>query len=306
MSAPATAVASSGERFVRVGPLELCYEAFGAADAPALLLVMGLGSQMILWEEGFCRQLAARGYLVIRFDNRDVGRSTVLHGARVPSLRELILRDRRAAAYSLDDMAADAVGLLTALGIQRAHVVGASMGGMIAQLIAINHPERTASLTSIMSHTGRPWVGLPHLRALPAVLRRARADRDGYIEDFVATMRRIGARTNPTPVARLRELAGRAWERGYHPAGTARQLAAIQTAWDRTRLLGRLQLSALVIHGRQDPLVRPSGGRATARAIPGARLLMLDGMGHDLPPPLWPAIVDAIARLADDAGAQRP
>jgi pimeloyl-ACP methyl ester carboxylesterase len=234
---------------------------------------------------------------VIRFDNRDVGRSTVLEGARVPTLRELVLRDRRAAAYSLDDMAADAVGLMSALGVERADVVGASMGGMIAQLIAINHRERVASPTSIMSHTGRLWVGLPHPRVLPLVLRRPSADRDGYIDAFVATMRAIGSRTNPTPEQRLRGLAARAWARGYHPSGTSRQLAAIQTAWDRTKLLRRLEVPALVIHGREDPLVRPSGGLATARAIPKARLLMLDGMVHDLPRPLWPAIVDAIARL---------
>jgi pimeloyl-ACP methyl ester carboxylesterase len=296
MNAPTRTDVFTEERFAHVGALELCYQTFGDHGSPALLLVMGLGSQMIVWEDDFCRALADRGRLVIRFDNRDVGRSTILRDARVPTLRELILRDRRAAAYSLDDMAADAVGLLTALGIERADVVGASMGGMIAQLIAINHPGRVASLTSIMSHTGRPWVGLPHPRVLRLVLRRARSDREGYIEDFAATMRAIGARTNPTPEQHLRELAARAWERGYHPAGTSRQLAAIQTAWDRTRLLRRLEVPALVIHGREDPLVSPSGGRATARAIPGARLLLLDGMGHDLPRPLWPAIVDAIAR----------
>jgi pimeloyl-ACP methyl ester carboxylesterase len=292
------ACASSGERFATAGSIELCYETFGPQDAPAVLLVMGWGSQMILWEEPFCAALAARGLRVVRFDNRDTGRSTIMRDARVPTLREVLWRDRRAAAYSLDDMAADAVGLLDALAIGRAHVVGASMGGMIAQLLAINHGPRVATLTSVMSHTGRPWIGLPHPRTLPLVFRRARADREGYVEDFLATMRAIGSRTNPPSEEALRELGGRAFDRGYHPAGTARQFAAIQTAWDRTRQLARLRLPALVIHGREDRLIQPGGGRATARAIPGARLLMLDGMGHDLPRSHWPTFVEEIARLA--------
>jgi pimeloyl-ACP methyl ester carboxylesterase len=291
----------SGERFARVGELTLCYETFGPENAPAVLLVMGLGSQMILWEEEFCAALVARGSRVIRFDNRDVGRSTIFRDAPPPPLRQLLARDRRAAAYSLDDMAADAVGLLDQLGIERADVVGASMGGMIAQLLAINHPTRVRSLTSIMSSTGRPWVGLPQARMVRLLLRRARADREGFIEDFSATLRAIGSRTYPPDPLLLRELAARCWERGYHPAGTARQLAAIMTAWDRTDALRRLRLPALVLHGREDALIRPSGGRATASAIPGARLVMLAGMGHDLPRPLWPLIVDAIAALLERA-----
>jgi len=292
---------ASGERFAPVGEVTLCYETFGPEDAPALLLVMGLGSQMLLWEEEFCAALVARGSRVIRFDNRDVGRSTVLHEAPAPTLRQLLARDRHAAAYSLDDMAADAVGLLDHLGIERADVVGASMGGMIAQLLAINQPSRVRSLTSIMSSTGRPWVGLPKARMVRLLLRRARSDREGFIEDFSATLRAIGSRTYPSDAGLLRELAARCWERGYHPAGTARQLAAIMTAWDRTDALRRLRQPTLVIHGREDPLIRPSGGRATARAIPGARLVMLAGMGHDLPRPLWPLVIDAIATLVERA-----
>jgi len=288
----------SGERSVRVGEIELCYETFGSADGRPMLLVMGLGSQMILWEEDFCAALAAQGRMVIRFDNRDCGRSSVIADAAPPTLRQLILRDRRAAAYSLDDMAQDAVGLLDALGIEAADVVGASMGGMIAQLIAINQRRRVRSLTSIMSSTGRPWVGLADPRVLRLILRRPSRDRDGYIADFTRTMRAIGSRTHPADERALREVAARCYDRGYHPAGTARQMAAIQTAWDRTAALRRLRLPALVIHGREDRLIHPSGGRATARAIPGARLLMLAGMAHDLPRPLWGEILGAIGQVA--------
>jgi pimeloyl-ACP methyl ester carboxylesterase len=293
-----SAIASSGEQTASVGELELCYESFGPEDAPPLLLVMGLGSQMILWEEDFCAALVAQGRRVIRFDNRDVGRSSIIRSAPAPTLRQLMLRDRRGAAYSLDEMAEDAVGLLDALEIESADVVGASMGGMIAQLMAINHPRRVRSLTSIMSSTGRPWVGLPKAGLLLMILRRPSSDREGYIEDFTRTMRAIGSRTNPVEERALREIAGRCYERGYHPAGTSRQLAAIQTAWDRTGALRRLRLPALVIHGREDRLIHPSGARATARAIPGARLLMLDGMAHDLPRPLWGEILAAIGAVA--------
>ncbi|MDQ6607240.1 MAG: alpha/beta fold hydrolase [Actinomycetota bacterium] len=277
-----------------MGDVELCYETFGADDAPALLMVMGLGSQMLVWEDEFCATLAGHGFRVVRFDNRDNGRSTIFGQAKPPTLRQLMLRDRRGAAYALDDLAADAVGLLDHLGIGSAHVVGASMGGMIAQLVAINHPERADSLVSIMSSTGSWRVGLPRPNLLPLILRRPRKDREGYIEDMVKTFRAIGSKRYPTPEAELRSLAERCFERGISPAGTARQLAAIQTAPDRTPKLRQLRLPATVIHGSRDPLIMPSGGRATAKAIPGAKLLMLDGMGHDLPRPLWPQIIEAI------------
>lgn len=295
---PQSAPGGSGEQFVKVGELELCYETFGPEEAAPMLLVMGLGSQMILWEEEFCAALVAQGRRVIRFDNRDVGRSSIIRSAPPPTLRQLFLRDRRGAAYSLDEMAADAVGLLDALEIESADVVGASMGGMIAQLMAINHRRRVRSLTSIMSSTGRPWVGLPNARTLPLILRRPSSSREGYIEDFTATMRAIGSRTYPPDERALRDVAGRCYERGYHPAGTSRQLAAIQTAWDRTAALRRLRLPALVVHGREDRLIHPSGGRATARAIRGAKLLLLAGMAHDLPRPLWGEILRAIDAIA--------
>ncbi len=292
------------ERMVRVGEIELCYETFGADDAPAMLMVMGLGSQMLVWAEAFCATLAGHGFRVIRFDNRDNGRSTIFRDAPPPTLRQLMLRDRRGAAYTLDEMAADAVGLLDQLGIERAHVVGASMGGMISQLIAINHPDRVHSLVSIMSTTGNRRVGLPKPKMIPLLLRRPRKDREGYIEDLVATFRAIGSKRYPAPEPELRALAGRCFERGVSASGTARQLAAIQTAPDRTPKLRRLRLPATVIHGSSDPLIRPSGGRATAAAIPGAKLLILDGMGHDLPRPLWPQITDAILETAAAARAR--
>ncbi len=289
---------SSGERIARAGAVELCYETFGPEQARPLLLVMGLGSQMIFWEEEFCGMLVERGFRVIRFDNRDVGRSTIFRDGRSPTLRQLLLRDKRGSAYPLAELADDAVGLLDALGVPRADVVGASMGGMIAQLVAINHPERVRSLVSIMSTTGSRRVGNPQPAMLLRLLKRARQDREGYIADLVETLQAIGSKTNPTDPAALRELAARAYDRGYQPAGTARQLAAINTTVDRTRQLGSLRLPATVIHGTEDPLIRPSGGRATARAIPGANLLMLPGMGHDMPRALWPEIADAIARTA--------
>jgi pimeloyl-ACP methyl ester carboxylesterase len=295
----------SREQFARVGEVDLCYETFGADDAPPLLLVMGLGSQMLVWDDEFCATLAGHGFRVIRFDNRDNGRSTIFRQARPPKLRQLALRDRRGAAYSLDDLAADAVGLLDHLGIDSAHVVGASMGGMIAQLIAINHPDRARSLVSIMSTTGNWRVGLPRPKMLPLLVRRPPKDRDGYIEDLMRTFRAIGSKRYPPPDAALRSLAERCFARGVTPAGTARQLAAIQTAPDRTAKLRRLRLPATVIHGSSDPLVMPSGGRATAAAIPGARLLMLDGMGHDMPRELWPQIIEAIRQTAAAAAEAR-
>ncbi len=287
------------EQFASVGELKLCYQTFGADDAPPMLMVMGLGTQMVLWDDELCETLAGRGLRVIRFDNRDIGRSTILRDRGVPSLRQLALRDGRGVPYSLDDMAADAAGLLDALEIESAHVVGASMGGMIAQLIAINHPERVRSLVSIMSTTGSRRVGLPRAGMIPRLVRRPRPDREGYVSDMVSTLRAIGSKRYPSETERLRRLAERCYERGHDRTGSSRQLWAIQTARDRTAELRGLRLPATVIHGADDPLVRLSGGRATAKAIPDARLLVLDGMAHDLPRPLWPEIVDAIVETAE-------
>lgn len=279
-----------------MGKLTLCYETFGGSEAPPLLLVMGLGSQMILWDDEFCERLAAHGFWVIRFDNRDIGRSTILREAPIPQRWQLLTRDSRGAAYSLNEMAADAVGLLDHLKIGAAHVVGASMGGMIAQLIAVNHPDRVLSLVSIMSTTGNRRVGRPHPRVALRMLRKARRDREGYIADHIETYRLIGSKGFDFDEKHKRERAERCFDRGIHPAGTARQMAAIMAAPDRTQLLGQLRLPTTVIHGDADPLVNVSGGRATAEAVPGAKLVILPGMGHDLPQELWPQIIDAIVR----------
>jgi pimeloyl-ACP methyl ester carboxylesterase len=259
---------------------------------------MGLGAQMILWDDDFCRALADRGFLVIRFDNRDVGRSTILRDAPVPTRRQLMFRDRRGASYSLDDMAGDAVGLLDRLRVGAAHVVGASMGGMIAQLLAIHYRRRVRSLVSIMSTTGNRRVGQAHPRMWGRMLRRPPRDREGYVASFVETYQVIGSRRDPGDDDRLRAQAERSFERGLHPAGAARQLAAVLTAYDRTPLLRELELPTTVIHGSADPLVSASGGRATAAAVAGARLMVVPDMGHDLPPRLWPQIIDAIAQNA--------
>jgi pimeloyl-ACP methyl ester carboxylesterase len=277
-----------------VGQVTLCYETFGSPEAPPLLLIMGLGSQMILWDDEFCRRLAAHGFFVIRFDNRDVGRSTIMREAPVPKQWQLVTRDPRGAAYTLDDMAADAVGLLDHLDLSAAHVVGVSMGGMIAQLLAVNHPECVLSLVSIMSTTGARRVGRPQPRVAMRMLRRARLDREGYIEDHLETYRTIGSRAFDFEAEHKRARAGRCFDRGIHPAGSARQLAAIMAAPDRTPALRALRVPTTVIHGEADPLVNISGGRATAAAILDAELITLPGMGHDLPRELWPQIIAAI------------
>ncbi len=301
MTTPDLEPTASEELTATVGDITLCYQTFGSPEGVPLLLVMGLSSQMLLWDEDFCEMLAARGFWVIRFDNRDVGRSTVLRDAPVPKQWQLLIRDRRAAAYSLDDMAADAVGLLDHLGVERAHVVGASMGGMIVQLMAINHPERVRSLVSIMSTTGNRRVGRPHPRVAMRLLRRPSRDRAGFIEDHLETYRQIGSQGFAFEEDRKRARAARCYDRGIHPAGGARQLAAIMTAADRTVRLQTVRVPTAVIHGDADPLVHVSGGRATAGAIPDARLVILPGMGHDLPRELWPQIVDTIADTAEAA-----
>src|SRR4051794_8561420 len=286
----------------RVGDIDIAYETFGEPTDPALLLVMGLGTQMLGWHEDFCAELAGRGFFVIRFDNRDVGRSTPMRDAPVPRLLQLARRDKAAAAYTLEDMAGDAGGLLDALGIGRAHVVGASMGGMIAQTIAVRFPERVLSLVSIMSNTGARWSGQPRLATYRVLLGRPPRERDAYIENMVKTFKVIGSPGFERDEAQLREMAGRSYDRGRNPAGAGRQLAAIIASGDRTELLHGIRVPTTVIHGQKDRLVSPSGGKATARAIPGARLVTIPGMGHDLPRGAWPQIIGAIADNAARAG----
>jgi pimeloyl-ACP methyl ester carboxylesterase len=291
------------EETCTVGDVELCYERFGDPSDPAMLLVMGLGTQMLGWHEEFCATLAGRGFHVIRFDNRDIGRSTKFSHLPPPTLRQIVLRDKRAAGYTLSDMAGDAIGLLDHLGIERAHAVGASMGGMIAQTIAIEHPERVLSLVSIMSNTGGRLRGQPATRVLPIFLKPAPRDRAGYLDHLIRLFTVIGSPGFERDEAEAREMFGHAHDRGIDPAGSSRQLAAILADGDRAARLRKLDVPALVIHGTADKLVNPSGGRATAKAIPGARLLLIEGMGHDLPRGAWPQIVEAIAENAARAGA---
>jgi pimeloyl-ACP methyl ester carboxylesterase len=290
------------ESFCRAGDVELCYETFGNPDDPALLLVMGLAMQMLGWHEELCEQLARRGFFVIRYDNRDVGRSTRMAG-RVPTTWQLIRRDKRAASYQLSDMADDGVALLDHLGIAKAHVVGASMGGMIAQTLAARHPERVLSLTSIMSNTGTITSGQPKLGVLGVLIGKVPGDREAYIARIEKVFTMIGSPGFPPNAAELRERAGMAYDRGINPAGSARQLAAIIASGDRSPMLASIHVPTLVIHGDSDRLVAPSGGKATARAIPGARLLIVEGMGHDIPRALWPRLVEAIVENAGRAVA---
>jgi pimeloyl-ACP methyl ester carboxylesterase len=296
------------EQFCRVGEIELCYESFGDPADPAMLLIMGLGTQMVAWREELCEQLAGHGFRVVRFDNRDIGRSSRID-APPPRLRHLLLRSRRAGAYTIDDMADDAAGLLDCLDVERAHVVGASMGGMIAQMVAARHPQRTLSLCSIMSNTGSRFAGQPHLALYPVLLRQAPRERDAFVDHVERTFRAIGSPGFRRDIEDIRETAARSYDRGHDPAGGARQLGAIVASGDRTKALRRIAAPTVVIHGTKDRLVSPSGARATAKAIPGARLVMVEGMGHDLPREAWPQIVEAIvenARRADAAdGAAR-
>jgi pimeloyl-ACP methyl ester carboxylesterase len=282
--------------------IEICHDTFGDRTAPALLLVMGLGAQMIAWEEEFCERLASRGYFVIRFDNRDIGLSTKFPQLGTPDLMALmgqaLMGKPVVAPYTLRDMAADAIGLIDALGIERAHVVGASMGGAIAQEMAIHYPARLRSLTSIMSSTGDRNLPQASPEAMGVLLAPPPTDKDGYFQSYQRTWAVLRGPGFPLDEAKDLERAARNWERGLNPPGVGRQLAAILASGDRTAALGTVRVPTLVIHGDADPLVRHEGGVATAKAIPGARLLTIKGMGHALPISMWPQVIDAIAAHA--------
>ena len=290
------------ELFAPANGIELCYQEMGDPDGEPLLLVMGLATQLLGWHQSFCSILAERGFRVVRFDNRDIGRSSRLDGAGAPSFVDLMSGRRASAAYLLRDMAADSFGLLDHLGFESAHVVGASMGGMIVQQMAIDRRERVRSLVSIMSTTGSRWTGLPTVKAIGVLLSKRPNDRNAFIERGVRTFKTIGSPGFPFDEEHVREMAGRSYDRGVSEAGVARQLHAITASGDRTRGLEGVSLPATVIHGTRDPLVRPSGGRATAAAIPGARLKMIDGMGHDLPRELWPVFAEEIEATAARTG----
>jgi pimeloyl-ACP methyl ester carboxylesterase len=287
----------------RVGAIEIAYETFGAPGDPPLLLIMGLGTQMLGWPDDFCRLLAAHGLYVIRFDNRDIGLSTHLHDAPAPDVMAAVAGDTRSASYTLTDMAADAAGLLDALALTSAHVAGASLGGMVAQTLAIEHPRRVRSLTSIMSTTGDRRVGAPTQAGAAALMAPPARDRDSAIERALSSARAIGSPGFPLDEEAVRDRASRSFDRAFDPPGVARQLVAVLASPDRTPQLQRLTVPTLVIHGAEDALIDVSGGRATAAAIPGAELVIIEGMGHDLPRAVWPQLAGHIGDLI--AGVER-
>ena len=284
--------------------IQLEYEAFGDPAKTPLLLVMGLGAQLTLWPLELVDALVARGYYVIRYDNRDIGLSQKFSAGGVPNFKRVALMRllglRARIPYRLSDMAADAAGLLDALGIAQAHVVGASMGGMIVQLMAINHPDKLLSATSVMSTTGNRRLPSPKPEAMKALMTRAPlgATLEEAIPFGIAISRAIGSPAYPAPEERLRERIARDFKRSFYPEGPARQIAAIVDDGDRRKRLAKVTTPMLVIHGIDDPLVPVEGGRDTAASIPGAKLLEIEGMGHDLPLELVEQIADAIAAHA--------
>jgi pimeloyl-ACP methyl ester carboxylesterase len=292
----------SDERLAPVNGIEIAYQEVGDPEGEPLLLVMGLATQMLAWDEEFCSLLAERGFRVIRFDNRDIGHSTMLDHAGVPGRLDLFLGRRESAAYLLSDMAHDAVGLMDHLGIESAHVAGVSMGGMIGQTLAIEHRDRIRSLVSMHSTTGSRRVGTPTFKAFGLMLAKAPRGREEFVERIVKTYALIGSPAYPMDEARLRDVAGRMYDRSHNPRGVLRQMHAITASGDRTAALRKLDLPTSVIHGTRDTLIRQSGGRATAHAIPGARLRMVEGMGHDLPRELWSLFADEFADTAARAG----
>jgi pimeloyl-ACP methyl ester carboxylesterase len=283
---------------VRSNDVELEYATLGDPADPALLLIMGLGAQLIDWPDEFCELLAGRGFHVIRFDNRDAGLSTSLDALGVPDVAAILGGDRATAPYLLADFAADTAGLLDALGVDRAHVVGASMGGMIAQQFTIDHPGRVLSLASIMSTTGDRSVGGSTAEAAMVLGRPPAASREEALAGAIAGSRLIGSPGFPVADDERLRRATAKYDRAYRPLGTLRQYAAVLASPDRTPALGRITAPVVVIHGAADPLIDVSGGRATAAAIPGADLVVIPGMGHDLPRGAWPQIADAIVRNA--------
>jgi len=285
-----------------VNGIEIAYESMGDPAGPPLLMIMGLGMPLTYWDDDMCLMFADRGFRVIRFDNRDCGRSTKIVGGPRPNVLEAMFGITRSATYTLEDMADDAAGLLRHLDVEAAHVLGGSLGGMIAQTLAITRPKRVLSLASVMSTTGNPRVARGRPRASLALLAKPPRDREGYVEHVVGTSRIIGSPGYERNEERLRARLRAGYDRGRDPLGSRRQLLAIAASGDRTPALRRLRVPSVVIHGLADPLIPPSAGRATAEAIPGARLVEIPGMGHDLPRAVWPTIVDAVADNAGRAG----
>lgn len=292
----------AGPAVAKANGIELVYDAFGDPLAPPLLLIMGLACQMLAWDDDFCAMLAARGYRVIRFDNRDIGLSTKFNHAGAPDPGALIACSVMglpvSAPYLLSDMANDTVGLLDALGIDSAHVVGSSMGGAIAQLVAIRHPARLRTLTSIMATSGAPGLPRPSAEAIAVLLTPTPTERDAYIQRYLRVWKLLRAGEFPLDDARDPERAARLHARGVNPPGIARQLAAIIASGSRQEQLSSVRAPTLVIHGAADPLVPLACGVDVARSVPGAELSIIEGMGHALPIAMWPRIVSTIAAHA--------
>jgi pimeloyl-ACP methyl ester carboxylesterase len=285
---------------VTANGIQIEYDTFGDPSSPTLLLIMGLGAQMVLWPEEFCNRLANRGLHVVRFDNRDCGLSSKFDEAGEPDVMEIFTDPQGSAKlnipYTLNDMADDAVGLLDALGIKKAHICGVSMGGMIAQTVAIRHQSRVLSLISMSSGTGDPSLPWGRPDALAILVSPMPAERNAYIEHNINVFKTIAGSKYPVNEQMMRPLIERCYDRCYCPQGTARHSIAIITAGSRTEALKSVTVPALVIHGAEDPLLPAEQGRATAEAIPGAELLIIKGMGHDLPAEVWPLLVDAMVQ----------
>ncbi len=294
-------MAMPGEEFTDIGEgITLCHDSFGDPSDQPMLLIMGLGTQMIAWREDFCEQLASRGFYVVRFDNRDAGLSTHVTGPP-PTLRQMFTRKLPESAYSLEDMADDTLRLTEALNLGPVHVVGASMGGMIGQVMAARHPDHVRSLVSIMSNTGSRWTGQPGLSAYRLFLKEAPDEREAFIDHVLALFAIVGSHGDLYDEEYIRDVTARSFDRDHDAAAVGRQLGATLKTGNRDAMLRSIKAPTLVIHGTEDRLVRPSGGKATKRAVSDARLMMIEGMGHDLPRGAWPQILDAIAENAERA-----
>jgi pimeloyl-ACP methyl ester carboxylesterase len=294
------------EAVVNTGAVRIAYDSFGDPDAPPLVLIMGLGGQLVLWPEEFCRQLAGRGFRVIRYDHRDVGHSTIFDDVGVPDAEMLEAALGRGESveipYTLYEMADDAVGLLNALGIEKAHVVGTSMGGRIVQILAIRYPERIRTATSLVSHAGEPGFPTPNPATLDALKEPAPPERGEYIAYSLRMARLMAGPVYPVDEESARERTGQAFDRAFNPDGVMRHYAAyIATGSVREELRG-LKVPLLIIHGSEDPLISPDCARDMAAVTPGAKLLIIDGMGHALAdvPALWPQVIEAVTGFCED------
>ncbi len=298
-------VNASGSAVVPANGIRIAYETFGERGGRPLVMVMGLGASMLMWHPDLCAMLAGRGFFVIRFDNRDIGRSSHLRDAPPADVMAAVTRgDTSSASYSLDDMAEDAFGLLDALDLPAAHVLGASLGGMIAQVMATRKPERVLSLTSIMS-TPAPALTRPTPAAAAALMLPPPASLEEAIARMLEVARVTGSPVYPPDEQWRAELAAQLWELGPDPAGLARQMLAMYASGDRTEAVRGIGVPTLVVHGDSDPLINVSAGRRTAELIAGSELLIIPGMGHDLPRPIWPELAGAVSALADRAGDPR-